>query len=92
MPFRGTSSLKDAQDKNPALRSFLACVGGPMRVPLWGTDLLTAEKDSLHSVRVCLPLRYLLHKVPHSDSTFFQLELEYASLALFTAPTGLKYG
>jgi hypothetical protein len=30
--------VKDARDKNPALRSFLACAGLPMRVPLWGTE------------------------------------------------------
>ena len=28
--------VKDARDKNLAQRSFLACAGLPMRVPLWG--------------------------------------------------------
>ena len=39
----------------PVLRSFLACTGLPMRVPLWGTDLLTAEEYPPHRVSGCFP-------------------------------------
>jgi hypothetical protein len=44
--------LKDARDKSPALRSFLACAGLSMRVPLRGTEPFTAEKILL-IVLVC---------------------------------------
>ncbi len=35
-------TLLTARILNPALRSFLACAGLPMRVPRWGTDPMMA--------------------------------------------------